>query len=872
MKKTKVQSGSQGRFAGHVDYVGKEKVGGWIVNLDNPREPVEIEVVFGPERAQIGQGRTSVSREDIAFLHEGATRAGFMVPINVRPMKAGPAAMEVRVRGSDFVIPFIQGLVESGDIRVGLSDSALSALEMNERVLRALRGNASALALLNNDPTVRAKVDPGIGNIFLINGAKGMASERFRTYEAAAALRRVGFEPLIYDIEDIPWLNTGHVLACIFVRVAVDDVVARFIDQLKRENVKVLSDFDDLVFRPSLMHKIDGVRFLSSAEKQQYREGMLRYREMLLQSDLTIVTTKSLAREVDEAGGNAFVVNNYPLESARTASAKLARTGASPSGFVVGYYSGTMTHQKDFRQCSSALAAFMRRYADVKLRLVGKLDLSEFPELTDVVERIERVDFMPYEQMIADMSTCSLVLAPLETGNEFCEAKSELKFFDAALTATPVIASPTETFKTVIQHGVNGFLAGDPGEWSRILDECYVDRQLIESCGTQAQQTVEARYGLGDQAEAYQSALLKVGVRGPFPKIRKAVLPDAGRQKPIAGKGKRLKTLGVLLPDIMIGSGGHRKVLTFCREYTRQGGKVEICFISSRSDEELKSIVHTYYYRDCGEIRAYRDTPPVCDVGVATSWPTAYEVAEWQDVTTSYYFVQDFEPLFSPMSSEYAQALHSYRLGLKLISFGRWNAQKLKKDLGLESAVIDFPVDREVYFANGLPRQRQILFYARPSQPRRLFELGLAAIDLVRPYASGWQFVLFGESVEIQDRSGVVSLGRITDLGELSRIYSQAKLGLAFSSTNPSLIPFEMLSCGLPLIDVDLGYDSVDFENCEAILRCEPTPKAIARKIFSAISKEEMLDEMSDKAEQWASTLPTESAFASNVLKALELL
>jgi glycosyltransferase involved in cell wall biosynthesis len=869
-----VPSRERARFVGYVDHIAKEMVGGWVVNLEAPGEKVELEVLFGPEHTPLGEGVTAHSREDIAFLYDGAARAGFLIPIDVRPMRKGAAAMRVRVKGSEFVLPFVDGLVEptSGEIKVGLSDSALNTIDNNERVLRALGGNSSALALLNNEYGVCAKVDPGIGNVFLINGAKDMASERFRTFGAASALRRLGFTPLIYDVDDIPRLNTGHILACVFVRVAANETVARFIAQLKRENVKVLSDFDDLVFRPSLMHKIDGVRFLSASEKQLYREGMLQYREMLQQSDLALVTTESLAAEVAEAGGTPFVVRNYPLESARAAAAALPARKAWPLQFTIGYYSGTLTHQKDFRQCAAALAAFLRRYSDARLRIVGKLDLTEFPEFSSLTGQIDHVDFMSYENMIADMAVCSIVIAPLEVGNEFCESKSELKFFDAALTGTPLIASPTETFKGVIQNRVNGFLAGEPAEWARILEDCYIDRQLMEACGTQARQTVEATYGLGNQAEAYQAALHKVGVRGPFLKVPKSPAADAvARAKPASSKTKRLKTLGVLLPDIMIGSGGHRKVLTFCREYTRQGGKVEVCFMSSKSDDELRSIVHTYYYRDCGEIRAYRETPPGCDVAVATSWPTAYEVREWQDAAKQYYFVQDFEPLFSPMSSQYAQALHSYRLGLQLITFGRWNAQKLKKDLGLESTVIDFPVDREIYFPNGATRRRQLLFYARPSQPRRLYELGLAAIDLVRPYAPGWEFLLFGETIDLQGRSGVQSLGRITDLSELSRLYSQASLGLAFSSTNPSLIPFEMLSCGLPLIDVDLGYESVDFEGCEAILRCEPTPKAIARKIFSVTTKEQELQDLSDKAVEWTSKLPTETVFATSVLKALDL-
>lgn len=57
-----------------------------------------------------------------------------------------------------------------------------------------------------------------------------------------------------------------------------------------------------------------------------------------------------------------------------------------------------------------------------------------------------------------------LNIAPLEI-NRFCEAKSELKYFEAALVRVPTVASPTQPFKNAIQHGVNGFLAGDSADW-----------------------------------------------------------------------------------------------------------------------------------------------------------------------------------------------------------------------------------------------------------------------------------------------------------------------------------------------------------------------------------------------------------------------
>ena len=66
-------------------------------------------------------------------------------------------------------------------------------------------------------------------------------------------------------------------------------------------------------------------------------------------------------------------------------------------------------------------------------------------------------------------------LAPLEIGNPFCEAKSELKFFEAGIVGVPTVASATRTFREAIADGIDGFVASTADEWVAKLS------QLIES-------------------------------------------------------------------------------------------------------------------------------------------------------------------------------------------------------------------------------------------------------------------------------------------------------------------------------------------------------------------------------------------------------
>jgi glycosyltransferase involved in cell wall biosynthesis len=854
---------------GFVDSIRDGMINGWACDLADKRK--KLTVTFQVDKKDVSKQETKVNRKDVAWIHDCQEQCGFSFPIPFGLISNPDFSFEIIVDGDPAVsLPSVEGLTVELGTKVTLPSGIIEINALRQALRSDLATSMDALVRLNNSASVRLKeIDPGIGNIFIINGARNSSSEIYRTFTLARVLRELGFTPLIFDLEDLEYLHGKDLFACVFVRVASTPTVQSFVGRLKREGVKVISDFDDLVFRPSLIGKIDGVRYLKDQERRQYAEGMLLYRQQIQQSDQVWVTTKYLVTEVKRYNHNVVQIGNYPLEEARKAAASLTGGGKAPE-FIVGYYSGTLTHQADFRVCSKGILKFLNKYKDARLRIVGKFDISEFPALAKS-SQVDMQGMLSYSNMIRNMAECSAILAPLEIGDEFCESKSELKFLDAALVSVPTVASATGAFKEAITHGKNGLLASAEGDWYTLLDELYNDRRLANEIGTAAHRSVSQFYSEGKQAGEYKAALDSLGISNGFP-VPKQRLPKTSIPAIFASKSQRAR-LAILLPELSVGSGGHRKALTFCREYVLQGGHVEVLFMSSRSTSELIDMVREYYFRDFEYVSAYDSCPPDAEVVVATSWDTAYVVKDWDIAAQKFYFIQDFEPFFSPMSTNYALAYNSYRLGLEPIAFGDWNSMKLKREFGFDVESIAFPVDQEVYFPRRITRSAStLLFYARPSQPRRLFELGEQALLRLRPYLRNWRILYFGEDNYGSDIQGIEYCGRKTDHGELAELYSNATLGIAFSSSNPSLIPFEMLSCGLPVIDVDMGIRSADFAGCNSIVYAEPTFDSVARTILRVATDSARCVEMSEQAVIWAKRLPTDTEFARDVLKKMRLL
>lgn len=866
----------QDAVVGFIDRIAEGRVRGWVVDLGRSQEAVEVVLLIDGQ--EVARQPTVLNRPDVAWKHDCHSGSGFDFAIPYAHVARTRFEIEVREARTGRSLPLSDGALAAPAHALELPQQEVERARLAQSLHEQFRGQVDALLRLNHDPFIRlAGLDPDLARVWIINGAEHSASELFRAYALAQSLRRLGVAALIFREVDVPFLRPSTQAACFFVRVAHGEAVAHLVKRLRAAGTAVIADFDDLVFRPSLLGTIDGVRFLTPEQREAYRDGMHRYRRMLETADCVTVTTEPLRREAGAVASRVLRLGNYPLPDARRAASGAMEPHTEAGGLRIGYYSGTLTHQADLGVCAAGLVAFLKAYPDATLRLVGRVDMSEFPALA-ALPNVEHAPLMSYEDMIRDIARCDLVIAPLQVGDPFCECKSELKFFDAALVGVPVLASPTASFRDVIQHGVNGFLADGEADWFGTLQQLALERATLRRVARAASESAAARFSIAAQDVAVQAVLQACA---PQDRLPFGVVPAAGAAAApvaaslhLAGSPRPDRPrLAVLLPDIGPGSGGHRKVLTWCNRYARAGGAVSIFIMSSRSDAELLRIVEEHYFADCGVVRAYDDIEPDADIAVATSWPTAYAVARWKSVPERCYFIQDFEPLFSPMSTDYALAYHSYRLGLKPVVFGDWNSRILHKEFGLETTPVRFPVDREVYHPPQPTERREpiILFYARPSQPRRLFELGLESLRRLRAWLPGFRFVLFGEDLAGMNIDGFESLGRQTDLHLLAAWYRRARLGICFSPTNPSALTFEMLACGLPVVDVDVGMVSDDFAGCPALVRCEPTVDALEKQLYKLASDADRCAELSGHAARWAERLPVDAEFADDVLARLGL-
>jgi len=114
---------------------------------------------------------------------------------------------------------------------------------------------------------------------------------------------------------------------------------------------------------------------------------------------------------------------------------------------------------------------------------------------------------VPLPQLPQEMARFDINLAPLEVGNPFCEAKSELKYFEAALVDVPTVASPTGPYRRAITQGETGYLAMEPAQWEAALRALLGDAALRRRVASAARRDVLWTYGPEQRLEAVADVL-----------------------------------------------------------------------------------------------------------------------------------------------------------------------------------------------------------------------------------------------------------------------------------------------------------------------------------------------------------------------------
>lgn len=288
----------------------------------------------------------------------------------------------------------------------------------------------------------------------------------------------------------------------------------------------------------------------------------------------------------------------------------------------------------------------------------------------------------------------------------------------------------------------------------------------------------------------------------------------------INNKLNNFKIITFVVPDMLPYSGGHTSILRLGTELFYLGYEVNYITYREQSVEEMKknALINLKSYKGEMYDKSYLNSIET-DIVVATYWESVYYAKNMKGYKT--YFIQDYEPYFYTFGEKFLLCKQTYDLGFHMISLGKWNKEMIKNECNKQCDVIDFPYEKSEYTYH--PRNYEeykvknkfkIAVYVKNEEKRAPFIIQIILENVKKIFKEKgitFEIFYFGEDKEIKMNQGT-NLGKLSK-DDLLKLYRECDFGMVASLTNISLVPYEMIATGLPVIEFDCGTFNYFFED-----------------------------------------------------------
>ena len=410
------------------------------------------------------------------------------------------------------------------------------------------------------------------------------------------------------------------------------------------------------------------------------------------------------------------------------------------------------------------------------------------------------------------------------------------------------VAGDWYIYSRVLEHGdiaysaqpLNYYRKHDKGSASTVVK---LMTEYDEVC--KVQQRIAQKYSLSPAQLEWQ-------------KVRRRGMGFTENPKNFGEKGR----IAWVIPWFSTGSGGHRTIFTNIN-YLIEHGYACDAYIAGGAGETGKEIFRRLeegYGEFKGDVFAdYTLANRKYDAVFATGWDTAEPVSK-SNTKNKLYFIQDFEPYFFPRNGENIAAERSYSLGLRGITIGRWLTQKISNNYPTSTNFFHFCADHTKYFPKDLKREDAICYIFQPGKPRRCDQLALRALQIVQQLRPQTKIYLYGSAKRKVANLNATHLGEIS-VEACNELYNKCAVGLCMSASNPSRIPFEMMSAGLPVVELYLENNLYDFPDGSCLL-ADPTPEAVAAALLKVLRSSALQHSMSRCGREFMQNYPIEKGYA----------
>ena len=261
-------------------------------------------------------------------------------------------------------------------------------------------------------------------------------------------------------------------------------------EDIRHKNKVSIYAVDDLVIDRKYTDTLPVVQALHPEDRRIYDDGVERHGKVMANCDYAIATTEALASELRQYKNLKDVYidrNSMSTEMVYHADKAVREVKRDEEKTIIGYFSGTATHNEDFQMVAPALVRILNEHDNVYIKLAGRIDAPE--ALKGYEDRLIFTPYVDWKHLPFELRKCDIVLAPL-VDTLFNRAKSEIKWSEAALVGVPVVASKMGAFIEAVPKGAGLLVENTEDAWYEGLRLLIEDDKLRESIASQSREHI----------------------------------------------------------------------------------------------------------------------------------------------------------------------------------------------------------------------------------------------------------------------------------------------------------------------------------------------------------------------------------------------
>lgn len=321
---------------------------------------------------------------------------------------------------------------------------------------------------------------------------------QMRCLQPKAYLEKVGFNVDVKNIRN--FLPNGEALIVLH-RVVASKYVFSLLKIARSLGSVIIYDTDDLIFNER------GSSYLFSIGQKKHAKNCSRVNRLMIECDAISVSTAPLVTYCKDISSEVYLNKNALSYSFYNQATSYSYQAQTTEKVVLGYLSGSKTHNKDFKVVESSVIKVLTDFPSAVFLSVGPVDISD--RLKRFSGRVIQQEFVPYSDFHKVLHQIDINLVPLEMDEPFCQSKSELKFIEAGIYSIPSVASATIPHAEVIKDGQNGYLAHNENDWYKGISSLMNSQHRYE-VGISAKETVMNCYSPELRAREWGDFLHKI--------------------------------------------------------------------------------------------------------------------------------------------------------------------------------------------------------------------------------------------------------------------------------------------------------------------------------------------------------------------------